>query len=141
VRSAALSKKMHDSAMPCVCRGTQLQSRCSSVVGASMAKVKHKQPKMPLMPRFEWRLREAARRAGITTYVEFARRLREIGVNISNTQAWRYFSHRPGAIPLDKLEAFCYLLDCELTDLMVRTIEKHRTRDRYGLLEPPLVEF
>jgi DNA-binding Xre family transcriptional regulator len=77
---------------------------------------------------YSWRLREVMATCGIFTATELVSLLRERGITLSASQVHRLVSGTPERLSLQVLSAFCDILGCTPTDLVVTTAENAGVR-------------
>ena len=75
-----------------------------------------------------WNLRLAAAERGIWKSTDMRRRLAEAGMEISAGKMSALWTGTPVTIRLDDLDTICSVLDCEITDVLIREPDKVAAR-------------
>lgn len=70
-----------------------------------------------------WNLRLAAAERGVWKSTDMRRQLAEAGLEISAGKMSALWTGTPVTIRLEDLDVICSVLDCELTDLLIREPE------------------
>ena len=77
---------------------------------------------------YTWRLREVMATRGVFTATELVPLLTDRGIDLSASQVHRLVSGTPERLSLQVLAAFCDILGCTPTDLVVTTAENAGVR-------------
>lgn len=75
-----------------------------------------------------WNLRLAAAERGVWKSTDMRRRLAEAGLEISAGKMSALWTGTPTTIRLEDLDVICSVLDCEVTDLLLREPDKVAAR-------------
>lgn len=75
-----------------------------------------------------WNLRLAAAERGVWKSTDMRRRLAESGLEISAGKMSALWTGTPMTIRLEDLDVICSVLDCEVTDLLLREPDKVAAR-------------
>lgn len=75
-----------------------------------------------------WNLRLAAAERGVWKSTDMRRRLAEAGLEISAGKMSALWTGSPTTIRLEDLDVICSVLDCEVTDLLLREPDKVAAR-------------
>ena len=75
-----------------------------------------------------WNLRLAAAERGVWKSTDMRRRLAEAGLEISAGKMSGLWTGTPMTIRLEDLDVICSVLDCEVTDLLLREPDKVAAR-------------
>lgn len=74
---------------------------------------------------YEWRLRELMAAAGMFTTTKLNRELKERGIELSSSQAYRLVTEKPERLNLHVLVALMDIFDCSADDLVQRVELRH----------------
>lgn len=75
-----------------------------------------------------WNLRLAAAERGVWKSTDMRRRLAEAGLEISAGKMSALWTSTPVTIRLEDLDVICSVLDCEVSDLLLREPDKVEAR-------------
>lgn len=75
-----------------------------------------------------WNLRLAAAERGIWKSTELRRRLTEAGLEVSAGKMSALWTGTPVTVRLEDLDVICSVLDCEVSDLLIREPERVAAR-------------
>ncbi|MGH3368474.1 MAG: helix-turn-helix domain-containing protein [Nocardioidaceae bacterium] len=75
-----------------------------------------------------WNMRLAAAERGVWKSTDMRRRLAEAGLEISAGKMSALWTGTPMTVRLEDLDVICSVLDCEVTDLLIREPDKVAAR-------------